>query len=97
MMEELLNIELRMDIEKALDTLTLREKQVIEWRFGLGCERLTLKECGAILGVQQERVRQIEAKALRKLRHPGRLVMLIGRNKRRRYEQQKGINRMSRV
>jgi len=58
-------------IEKTLDQLTLREKKVLELRFGLGEEaECTLKEVGIKLGVKAERIRQIEAKALRKLRHP---------------------------
>jgi len=60
-------------IEKTLDQLTLREKKVLELRFGLGEEaECTLKEVGIKLGVKAERIRQIEAKALRKLRHPTR-------------------------
>ena len=60
-------------IEKTLDQLTLREKKVLEVRYGLGDEEAcTLKEAGIKFGVRAERIRQIEAKALRKLRHPDR-------------------------
>jgi RNA polymerase sigma factor (sigma-70 family) len=60
-------------IEKTLDQLTLREKKVLELRFGLGEEaECTLKEVVIKLGVKAELIRQIEAKALRKLRHPTR-------------------------
>jgi RNA polymerase primary sigma factor len=64
---------LKEQMEKVLDTLTDREKQVLELRFGIkdGCPR-TLEEVGSIFKVTRERVRQIEAKALRKLRHPTR-------------------------
>ncbi|MCK5305701.1 MAG: RNA polymerase sigma factor RpoD [Candidatus Omnitrophica bacterium] len=64
---------LREQMENVLDTLTDREKQVLELRFGIkdGCPR-TLEEVGSIFKVTRERVRQIEAKALRKLRHPTR-------------------------
>lgn len=64
---------LKEQIEKVLDTLTEREKYVLELRFGIkdSCPR-TLEEVGAIFKVTRERVRQIEAKALRKLRHPTR-------------------------
>jgi RNA polymerase primary sigma factor len=64
---------LKEQMEKVLHTLTDREKQVLELRFGIkdGCPR-TLEEVGAIFKVTRERVRQIEAKALRKLRHPTR-------------------------
>jgi RNA polymerase primary sigma factor len=83
MMEELLNIELRMDIEKALLLLSPREEKVIRLRFGLNDAPMTRKEIGEVLGVSGPRIAQIEHKAIRKLRHPGRLGMLIGRNKRR--------------
>jgi RNA polymerase sigma factor (sigma-70 family) len=60
-------------LEKTLDQLTLREKKVLEVRYGLGDEEAcTLKEAGIKFGVRAERIRQIEAKALRKLRHPDR-------------------------
>ena len=60
-------------IEDVLGTLTQREKNVLRLRFGLedGRER-TLKEVGKSFNVTRERIRQIEAKALRKLRHPAR-------------------------
>ena len=62
---------LKEQLEDVLTTLTEREKRVLKLRFGIGdgCPR-TLEEVGAIFNVTRERVRQIEAKALRKLRHP---------------------------
>jgi RNA polymerase primary sigma factor len=64
---------LHSDVEDLLDTLTPRERRVLQLRFGLsdGHER-TLEEVGKRFGVTRERIRQIEAKALRKLRHPSR-------------------------
>ena len=60
-----------------LDTLTDRERQVVDFRFGLsdGYSR-TLEEVGRLFNVTRERIRQIEAKALRKLRHPSRMKSL---------------------
>ena len=59
--------------ENVLNTLTPREERVIKMRFGLedGTEH-TLEEVGQNFAVTRERIRQIEAKALRKLRHPSR-------------------------
>ena len=64
---------LKEQLEEVLDTLTSRGKQVLRLRFGLddGKPR-TLEEVGQVFGVTRERIRQIEAKALRKLRHPSR-------------------------
>ena len=64
---------LQEQIIQILDSLTDREKRVLELRFGLGDGRgRTLEEVGKEFGVTRERIRQIEAKALRKLRHPAR-------------------------
>jgi len=60
-------------VEGVLDTLNLRERRVLQLRFGLEDGRSrTLEEVGKEFGVTRERIRQIEAKALRKLRHPSR-------------------------
>ena len=64
-------------LREILETLTDRERQVVDFRFGLtdGCSR-TLEEVGRLFNVTRERIRQIEAKALRKLRHPSRMKSL---------------------
>lgn len=64
---------LKEQLEEVLDTLTEREENVLRLRFGLEDGRTrTLEEVGQVFGVTRERIRQIEAKALRKLRHPSR-------------------------
>ncbi|MGF1576873.1 MAG: RNA polymerase sigma factor RpoD [Cyanophyceae cyanobacterium] len=70
-------ILLREDLEGVLDTLTTRERDVLRLRYGLDDGRMkTLEEIGQIFNVTRERIRQIEAKALRKLRHPNRNSVL---------------------
>lgn len=64
---------LRGDVEKLIDTLSAREKDVIRMRFGLDAGKpKTLEEIGNVFSVTRERVRQIEARALHKLRQPYR-------------------------
>jgi len=71
--EAVININLKEQTDAVLKTLTPREEKVIKMRFGLddGSEH-TLEEVGQSFAVTRERIRQIEAKALRKLRHPSR-------------------------
>ncbi len=71
--EAVININLKEQTEALLKTLTPREERVIKMRFGLGDgSEHTLEEVGQSFAVTRERIRQIEAKALRKLRHPSR-------------------------
>ena len=68
---------MKKQLENVLDTLTDREENVLRLRFGLDDGRTrTLEEVGKVFGVTRERIRQIEAKALRKLRHPTRSKQL---------------------
>ena len=77
--EEAEMTDLRKNIAMVLDTLTEREKRVIELRYGLNGEKpCTLEEVGQEFGVTRERIRQIESKALRKLKHPSRYKYLEG-------------------
>jgi len=70
-------IETSEQIQMVLKTLTPKEEKVISMRFGIGADRdHTLGEVGRHLSITRERVRQIEAKALRKLKHPSRLKAL---------------------
>jgi RNA polymerase primary sigma factor len=74
--ESLLNQDLSTQVERALSMLSPKEKEILRLRFGIGEEgEHTLEEVGKRFAVTRERIRQIEAKALRKLRHP-----LRGRN-----------------
>jgi len=74
--ESLLNQDLTTQVERALSMLSPKEKEILRLRFGIGEEgEHTLEEVGKRFEVTRERIRQIEAKALRKLRHP-----LRGRN-----------------
>ena len=74
--ETLLNQDLTHQVERALSMLSPKEKEILRLRFGIGEEsEHTLEEVGKRFDVTRERIRQIEAKALRKLRHP-----LRGRN-----------------
>ena len=71
--ETVINLNLQEQTESVLRTLTPREERVIKMRFGVGDgSEHTLEEVGQSFAVTRERIRQIEAKALRKLRHPSR-------------------------
>ena len=71
--DAVINLNLKEQTENVLRTLTPREEKVIKMRFGVGDgSEHTLEEVGQNFAVTRERIRQIEAKALRKLRHPSR-------------------------
>jgi RNA polymerase primary sigma factor len=75
--EAVTNINLSEQTRKVLSTLTPREEKVLRMRFGIGeSSDHTLEEVGQDFNVTRERIRQIEAKALRKLRHPSRSKQL---------------------
>jgi RNA polymerase primary sigma factor len=70
---EFVGVSLKEEIDKVLSTLTPREEKVIRMRLGIGEKTdYTLEEVGDAFGLTRERIRQIEAKALRKLKHPAR-------------------------
>lgn len=71
--------ELRSNLDECISTLTPKEKLVIRLRYGFDDGQFkTLEEIGDLLSVSRERIRQIESKALRKLRHPNRSKKLVG-------------------
>ena len=69
---------LREQLDQVLNTLIPRERDVLRMRFGLDGRTRTLEEVGKAFNITRERIRQIEAKALRKLRHPSRAKLLKG-------------------
>ena len=74
--EAVLNAQTKKLVREQLDSLTEREAIVIRRRFGIDCGEHTLEEVGKEFGVTRERIRQIESKSLRKLRHPSRFERL---------------------
>lgn len=77
-MECVEDIQLGESIDYFLSTLKLKEENVVRMRYGIGVQdSMTLEEIGARLDVTRERIRQIEAKALRRLRHPARLARFL--------------------
>ena len=64
------------EVERALSTLTDRERDIIKYFFGIGCSEMTLEEIGEKFGLTRERVRQIKEKAIRRLRHSTRSKLL---------------------
>ena len=73
----LINESLISEIERALTTITDREKDILKLFFGIGVSEMTLEEIGDYFGLTRERVRQIKEKAIRRLRHSSRSKLLI--------------------
>lgn len=74
--KELINESLSREIDRALSTLTERERDIIKLFFGIACQEMTLEEIGEKFGLTRERVRQIKEKAIRRLRHTSRSKLL---------------------
>lgn len=72
----LVNESLNKEIERALSTLTERERDIVKYFFGIGTGEMTLEEIGEFFGLTRERVRQIKEKAIRRLRHSARSKLL---------------------
>ena len=72
----LVNESLNKEIERALATLTERERDIVKYFFGIGTQEMTLEEIGEYFGLTRERVRQIKEKAIRRLRHSARSKLL---------------------
>ena len=74
----LINDSLNTEIERALATLSTREREIIKSFFGIGCQEMTLEEIGERFGLTRERVRQIKEKAIRRLKSASRSKQLRG-------------------
>ena len=74
--KSLMNESLATEIDRALSTLSEREKEILQMLFGIGCQEMTLEEIGDHFGLTRERVRQVKEKALRRLRNTSRSTLL---------------------
>lgn len=74
----LVNESLNKEIERALQTLAPREREIVKSFFGIGCQEMTLEEIGERFGLTRERVRQIKEKSIRKLKNNSRSKLLKG-------------------
>ena len=72
----LINESLSTEVDRALETLTERERDIIKYFFGIGTSEMTLEETGEKFDLTRERVRQIKEKAIRRLRHSSRSKLL---------------------
>ena len=76
-LDDVITDDLKKQIEDALISLNRKEAAILRRRFGIGMESpMTLEEIGREFKVTRERIRQIEVKALRKLKHPSRSIIL---------------------
>ena len=72
-----ISVTMKQDINNVLKTLSEKEAEVLRYRFGLnGSSSMSLKEVGDVFNLTKERIRQIEKKAIRRLRHPKRMSCL---------------------
>ena len=74
--KSLMNESLATEVDRALSTLSEREKEILQMLFGIGCQEMTLEEIGDHFGLTRERVRQVKEKALRRLRNTSRSTLL---------------------
>ena len=72
----LINESLATEVDRALETRTERERDILRYFFGIGCSEMTLEEIGEKFDLTRERVRQIKEKAIRRLRHSSRSALL---------------------
>ena len=72
----LMNESLATEINRALSTLSDREKEILQMLFGIGCQEMTLEEIGDHFGLTRERVRQVKEKARRRIRNTSRCILL---------------------
>lgn len=72
----LMSESLSTEVDRALSTLSSREKEILQMFFGIGCQEMTLEEIGDHFGLTRERVRQVKEKALRRLRNTSRSTLL---------------------
>ena len=74
--KSLMNESLATEVDRALSTLSEREKEILQMLFGIGCQEMTFEEIGDHFGLTRERVRQVKEKALRRLRSTSRSTLL---------------------
>ena len=91
------NSVLKKKIEEIMSCLSEREQRILRYRYALGLPRKTRGECARIFGVTRERIRQIEVRALNKLRHPERRKILLPASEADLKSLQAEVNRLSKT